>query len=98
LPSRFSPAVPLSRPGSIAEITAKARNAASATMYIADRRQWTSSRHAPPRDHVEYNDSTSQVIARATSYSTLNRNILKPTKPTYNVATGRGTFKKVAAS
>jgi len=49
-------------------------------------------------DHVEYNDSTSQVIARGHVVFNFESQHLEADEANYNVATGRGTFKKSAAS
>jgi len=90
---------PLSHPGSIAEITAKGAQRRVGSMYIADDDvDVTYGGMRLRADHVEYNDSTSQVIARGHIIFDFESQHLEADEANYNVATGRGTFKKSAAS
>ena len=83
-------------PGSIAEITAKGAQRRVGSMYIAD--DDVDITYAGMRlraDHVEYDDATSQVIARGHVIFDFETQHLEADEANYNVATGRGTFKKV---
>lgn len=93
----FSQQVPAQPPpGSIAEITAKGAQRRVGSMYIADDDvDVTYGGMRLRADHVEYNDSTSQVIARGHIVFDFESQHLEADEANYNVATGRGTFKKV---
>jgi LPS-assembly protein len=83
-------------PGSVAEITAKGAQRRVGSMYIADDDVDVSYGGMRLRaDHVEYNDTTSQVIAHGHIVFDFESQHLEADEANYNVATGRGTFKKV---
>ena len=95
--SVFSQQVPVQPPpGSIAEITAKGAQRRVGSMYIADDDvDITYGGMRLRADHVEYDDSTSQVIARGHIIFDFESQHLEADEANYNVATGRGAFKKV---
>ncbi|HXH67498.1 MAG TPA: putative LPS assembly protein LptD, partial [Candidatus Limnocylindrales bacterium] len=93
----FAQQVPAQSPaGAIAEITAKGAQRRVASLYIADDDvDITYSGMRLRADHVEYNDVTSQVVARGHIIFDFESQHLEADEANYNVATGRGTFKKV---
>ena len=83
-------------PGSIAEITAKGAQRRVGSTYIADDDVDISYGGMRLRaDHVEYDDTTSQVKARGHIIFDFESQHLEGDEADYNVATGRGVFKKV---
>jgi LPS-assembly protein len=83
-------------PGSIAEITAKGAQRRVGSTYIADDDVDISYGGMRLRaDHVEYNDTTSQVKARGHIIFDFESQHIEGEEADYNVATGRGVFKKV---
>jgi len=83
-------------PGSIAEITAKGAQRRVGSTYIADDDVDISYGGMRLRaDHVEYDDTTSQVKARGHIIFDFESQHLEGEEADYNVATGRGVFKKV---
>jgi LPS-assembly protein len=93
----FSQQLPAPPPsGSIAEITAKGAQRRVGSTYIADDDVDISYGGMRLRaDHVEYNDTTSQVKARGHIIFDFESQHLEGDAADYNVATGRGVFKKV---
>ena len=93
----FSQQVPAQPPpGSIAEITAKGAQRRVGSTYIADDDVDISYGGMRLRaDHVEYDDTTSQVKARGHIIFDFESQHLEGDEADYNVATGRGVFKKV---
>ena len=83
-------------PGSIAEITAKGAQRRVGSTYIADDDVDISYGGMRLRaDHVEYDDTTSQVKARGHIIFDFESQHIEGEEADYNVATGRGVFKKV---
>ena len=83
-------------PGGIAEITAKGAQRRVGSTYIADDDVDISYGGMRLRaDHVEYDDTTSQVKARGHIIFDFESQHLEGDEADYNVATGRGVFKKV---
>jgi LPS-assembly protein len=96
LPALSQQAPPQPPPGSVAEITAKGAQRRVGSMYIADDDvDVTYGGMRLRADHVEYNDSTSQVIAHGHIVFDFESQHLEADDANYNVATGRGTFLKV---
>ena len=93
----FSQQVPAPPPpGSIAEITAKGAQRRVGSTYFADDDVDISYGGMRLRaDHVEYDDATSQVVARGHIIFDFESQHLEGDEANYNVATGRGVFKKV---
>jgi LPS-assembly protein len=93
----FSQQLPAPPPsGSVAEITAKGAQRRVGSTYIADDDVDISYGGMRLRaDHVEYDDTTSQVIARGHIIFDFESQHLEGDEANYNVATGRGVFKKV---
>jgi LPS-assembly protein len=93
----FSQQVPVQPPsGSIAEITARGAQRRVGNLYIADDDvDITYGGMRLRADHVEYNDSTSQVFASGHIVFDFESQHLEADEANYNVATGRGIFKKV---
>jgi LPS-assembly protein len=83
-------------PGSIAEITAKGAQRRVGSTYIADDDVDISYGGMRLRaDHVEYDDTTSQVKARGHIIFDFESQHIEGEEADYNVATGKGVFKKV---
>lgn len=83
-------------PGTIAEITARGAQRRVGDVYIADDDvDVTYGEMRLRADHVEYNDSTSQVAARGHVIFDFESQHLEGDEATYNVATGKGVFKNV---
>jgi LPS-assembly protein len=93
----FSQQLPAPPPsGSVAEITAKGAQRRVGSTYIADDDVDISYGGMRLRaDHVEYDDTTSQVIARGHIIFDFESQHIEGDEANYNVATGRGVFKKV---
>src|SRR5262249_51731797 len=82
--------------GGVAEISSSGPQKRQGDLYIADgdvNIHYGDSRLAA--DHVEYNEKTSETVARGhVVYDYLNEHI-EASEANYNVSTGRGTFKEV---
>ncbi len=82
--------------GSIAELTARGAQRRVGNLYIADDDVDVSYGGMHLRaDHVQYDDSTSQVVARGHVIFDFENQHLEGEEATYNVSTGRGTFTQV---
>ncbi len=82
--------------GGTAEITARGAQRRVGSTYIAD--DDVDVTYAGMRlraDHVEYDDATSQVIARGHVIFDFETQHLEADEAVYNVSSGRGTFKNV---
>jgi len=83
-------------PGTIAEITARGAQRRVGSLYIADDDvEITYGGMHMRADHVEYNDTTSEAVARGHVIFDFQTQHLEGDEASYNVATGRGTFKNV---
>lgn len=82
--------------GSIAEITARGAQRRVGDLYIADDDvDITYGAMRLRADHVEYNDATSQAVARGHVVFDYENQHLEGDEGVFNVATGKGTFKNV---
>jgi LPS-assembly protein len=82
--------------GASAEITARGAQRRVGSMYIADDDvDVTYGGMRLRADHVEYDDATSQVIARGHVIFDYDTQHLEADEANYNVASGRGVFKNV---
>jgi len=82
--------------GSTAEITARGAQRRVGTTYFADDDvDVTYGGMRLRADHVEYDDTTSQVIARGHVIFDYDNQHLEADDANYNVASGRGVFKNV---
>ena len=82
--------------GAIAEITARGAQRRVGNLYIADDDvDVTYGGMRLRADHVEYNDSTSEVVARGHVIFDFENQHLEGDEGTYNVATGKGVFQNV---
>ncbi len=82
--------------GGTAEITARGPQRRVGSTYIAD--DDVDVTYAGMRlraDHVEYDDTTSQVVARGHVIFDFETQHLEADEAVYNVSSGRGTFKNV---
>jgi LPS-assembly protein len=87
---------PPAQPGSIAEITARGAQRRVGSTYFADDDVDINYNGMRLRaDHVEYNDETSQVVARGHVIFDYDNQHLEGDEANYNVASGHGTFKNV---
>ena len=82
--------------GTIAEITARGAQRRVGNLYVADDDvEITYGEMHLRADHVEYDDSTSQAIARGHVVFDFQNQHLEGDEGTYNVSTGKGVFKNV---
>ncbi len=82
--------------GTIAEITARGAQRRIGNLYVADDDVEIIYGEMHLRaDHVEYDDSTSQAVARGHVIFDFQNQHLEGDEGTYNVATGKGVFKNV---
>ena len=82
--------------GTIAEITARGAQRRVGNLYVADDDvEITYGEMRLRADHVEYDDSTSQALARGHVVFDFQNQHLEGDEGTYNVATGKGVFKNV---
>jgi len=83
-------------PGTVAEITARGAQRRVGDLYIADDDVDVSYGGMRLRaDHVEYNDATSEAVARGHVVFDFDNQHLEGDEATLNVATNKGTFKNV---
>src|SRR5262249_49473924 len=92
--SQQPPAHPPS--GTIAEITARGAQRQVGDLYIAeDDVDLTYGEMRLRADHMEYNDASSQAVARGHVRFDFENQHLEGDEATYNVSTGKGVFKNV---
>jgi LPS-assembly protein len=95
--SGFPQQLPVShQKGGIAEITSKGPQRKVGDLYIADNEVDVHYQGMRLRaDHVEYNDATSQALARGNVIYDYQNEHLEATEARLNVATNQGTFQNV---
>jgi len=82
--------------GAVAEITARGPQKRVGNLYLAeDDVDVTYGGMRLRADHVEYDDSTSQAVARGHVKFDFENQHLEGDEASYNVASGKGTFKNV---
>src|ERR1051326_5441663 len=82
--------------GDVAELSAEGPQRHEGNLFIADRN--VDIRYAGQRlraDHIEYNDQTSEAVARGHIQYDFENQHLEADEAHYNVSTGRGTFTNV---
>jgi LPS-assembly protein len=82
--------------GEVAELSAEGPQRHEGNLFIADKN--VDIRYAGQRlraDHIEYNDQTSEAVARGHIQYDFENQHLEADEAHYNVSTGRGTFTNV---